>query len=57
MEFVESLTEVNTENIEPTSQTTGLINVTREDKVISENMLTHEDYFKVKAIFKERTNE
>ncbi|MEK7536660.1 MAG: Asp-tRNA(Asn)/Glu-tRNA(Gln) amidotransferase subunit GatC [Patescibacteria group bacterium] len=51
VEFVGSLTEVNTENIEPTSQTTGLINVTREDKVISENMLTHEDYFKVKAIF------
>ncbi|MEK7472896.1 MAG: Asp-tRNA(Asn)/Glu-tRNA(Gln) amidotransferase subunit GatC [Patescibacteria group bacterium] len=55
VEFVGSLTEVNTENIEPTSQTTGLTNVVREDRVISENMLTQEDYFKVPAILTERT--
>ncbi len=30
--FVRKLQEVDTENIEPTSQTTGLVGVTREDK-------------------------
>mgnify|MGYP001559625956 FL=1 len=55
IEFVGTLSEVDTVNIEPTSQTTGLTNVVREDRVISENMLTQEDYFKVPAILTERT--
>ncbi len=31
--FVKKLQEVNTENVEPTSQTTGLVNVMRKDGV------------------------
>lgn len=34
VEFVEVLQSVDTEGIEPTSQVTGLTNVTREDKII-----------------------
>jgi len=33
LEYTEQLNEVDTENIEPTSQVTGLENVSREDKV------------------------
>lgn len=33
IEYIEGLSEVNTEGIEPTSQVTGLENVTREDVV------------------------
>lgn len=43
IEFVATLSEVDTENIKPTSQTTGLVNVTREDKVIGENILGQEE--------------
>jgi aspartyl-tRNA(Asn)/glutamyl-tRNA(Gln) amidotransferase subunit C len=31
--YMEMLNEVNTDKVEPTSQVTGLTNVTREDKV------------------------
>lgn len=59
--FVESLREVDTSGIEPTSQTTGLENVTREDKASTANSLTqeqslsgtekvHNGYFVVDAI-------
>jgi aspartyl-tRNA(Asn)/glutamyl-tRNA(Gln) amidotransferase subunit C len=64
IEFVATLSEVDTENVEPTSQTTGLTNITREDKVKVENMLTqeqalsntnaHNGYFKVKAILENK---
>lgn len=67
IEFVGALNEVNTDNVLPTVQTTGLTNVTREDKVMPENMLTqekalsntdgHNGYFKVKAVLENRTNE
>lgn len=67
IEFVATLSEVDTENIEPTSQTTGLTNVLRDDVVKSERMLTQEEalsntdghngYFKVKAILKNRTDD
>lgn len=33
LDYVEQLNEVNTEGVEPTAQVTGLLNVTREDKV------------------------
>lgn len=33
-EYVDLLNEVDTEGVEPTSQVTGLENVTREDEVI-----------------------
>jgi len=66
VEFIGNLNEVDTKNIEPTTQTTGLTNVTREDKVVSENMLTQEEalsgtsntyngLFKVPAVLSERT--
>ena len=65
--FVAKLSEVDTSNIEPTSQTTGLTNVLREDEVKSENSLTQEEalsntdghngFFKVKAILKNRTDD
>lgn len=49
IDFIAKLSEVDTDNILPTSQTTNLVNVTREDKVLGEN-IEHNDYFKVKAI-------
>jgi aspartyl-tRNA(Asn)/glutamyl-tRNA(Gln) amidotransferase subunit C len=60
LQYIEVLNELDTEEVEPTSQVTGLENVTRED--ISKKDLTQEEalsqaksklngYFKVKAIF------
>lgn len=43
IEFVASLSEVNTDDVVATNQTTGLTNVTRDDKVISENILTQDE--------------
>lgn len=43
IEFVASLSEVDTSDVIATSQTTGLVNVTREDKVQVENMLTQDE--------------
>lgn len=67
IEFVGALNEVNTNNVLPTVQTTGLTNVLREDSIKAENILTqskalsgtdgHNGYFKVKAILENRTNE
>lgn len=67
VDYFSALSEVDTENIEPTSQTTGLENVFRQDEISSENSLTQEaatsgtdnlynGYFKVKAILTERTD-
>lgn len=61
------LNEVDVTHTDPTSQTTGLENVTREDKVTNDNPLTQEQavsgtdenyngYFKVKAILTERSD-
>jgi aspartyl-tRNA(Asn)/glutamyl-tRNA(Gln) amidotransferase subunit C len=36
LEFVDVLSEVNTDNVEPTYQSTGLVNVTDEDVVIQD---------------------
>ncbi|MFA7244001.1 MAG: Asp-tRNA(Asn)/Glu-tRNA(Gln) amidotransferase subunit GatC [Patescibacteria group bacterium] len=33
LEYVDQLSEVNTENVEPTAQVTGLTNISREDIV------------------------
>jgi aspartyl-tRNA(Asn)/glutamyl-tRNA(Gln) amidotransferase subunit C len=60
--YIDELAEVPTDNIEPTSQTTGLTNVTRKDEVKSERILTQEEalsgsdnihngYFKVPYVF------
>lgn len=67
VDYVSALSEVDTEGVEPTSQTTGLENVTRSDLVKTENCLTQDaatggtdnvynGYFKVKAILTERTD-
>lgn len=60
LEFVNSLGDVDTSEIVPTRQITGLTNVFREDNVSSslsqkealQNApLSHNGYFKVKAVF------
>lgn len=59
--FIEQLSKVDTDNIIPTSQVTGLVNVAREDKVeacdqetrqqiFSSAPLAEGEYFKVKAV-------
>lgn len=61
VEFVGKLQKVNTKNIEPTSQTTGLKNLYRKDEVKPENYLSdkqalsgtdnvYNNLFKTKAI-------
>lgn len=68
IEFVGALSEVNTNGIEPTSQTTGLKNVLREDVIKTEDILSqdkalsgtdnvHNNLFKVPAILSERSLE
>lgn len=58
-EYIESLSEVDTNGFEPTSQVTGLENVTREDEITpslsQEDALknaksTYNGFFKVKGI-------
>lgn len=67
VDYISDLSKVDTKGIEPTSQTTGLKNVFREDSVKPENYLTSEEalsgkddtyngYFKVPAILSERTD-
>jgi len=62
--YVSELEEANTNNVKPTSQTTGLENVKREDLVDQNDNLsleealsgtenTHNGYFKVSAILEE----
>lgn len=62
LNYVEELNQVNTNDIEPTSQVTGLENVTREDiakpslsqdQALVNAKATHNGFFKVSAIFKE----
>lgn len=59
LEYVEKLNEIDTKNVEPTSQVTGLENVTREDEarpsLTQEEALQnakskHNGFFKVPAI-------
>ena len=68
VEFVGELSIVDTEGIEPTSQTTGLKNVLREDVIKTEYILSqdkalsgtdngHNNLFKVPAILSERSSE
>lgn len=62
LSYIESLNEVDTENVEPTSQVTDLENVLREDEptpslsqeeVLKNTKTTHNGLFKVKAILDE----
>ncbi len=59
LEYIEKLNEVDTKDIAPTSQVTGLENITREDdtkpSLLQEETLSnakskHNEFFKVKAI-------
>ncbi len=67
IDYFEELKKVDTEDVEATSQTTGLENVFRTDEANVENCLTqesvisgsdkiHNGYFKVKAILTERSD-
>ncbi len=60
VEYVEELNKVDTKDIEPTSQVTGLENVTRDDtakpslsqdEALSNTKSKHNGFFKVNAIF------
>lgn len=66
VDFVSELEEVDTTNVEPTSQTTGLSSVLREDEIKVDNSLTteeavsgsdkvHNNMFKVPAILTDRS--
>lgn len=59
LDYIQQLDEVDTKNIEPTSQVTGLENITREDiatesltqeQALSNSDETHNGLFKVKGI-------
>ncbi len=65
--YVSQLSDVDTSGIEPTSQTTGLKNVTRvdeikpqdclgQDKALSGTEETHNGYFFVPGILEERSD-
>lgn len=63
LNYIEKLKEVDTENVEPTSQVTGLENITRDDttrpSLSQEEALKnakdkiHNGFFKVKAVIEE----
>jgi len=66
--YIKELDEVDTRKLEPTSQTSGLINVSREDEIKSEDRLnekealsgtekTKNSYFQVPGVFVERGEE
>lgn len=60
LDYMDVLNELDTRKVEPTSQVTGLENVTREDKsgpsltqkqVLSGAVGQHNNFFKIDAIF------
>ncbi len=60
LDYIDILKELDTKNVEPTSQVTGLENVVREDKpapslsqdeVLSGASDKHNNFFKTKAVF------
>lgn len=62
LNYIAKLNELDTKNIEPTSQVTGLENVTRDDKpspslsqeeALKNAKSKHNGFFKVPAIFNE----
>lgn len=66
VDFVSELSEVDVKGVEPTSQTTGLMNINRNDIASSEDSLTgeevfgtdkvHNNYFVVDALLSERSD-
>lgn len=66
--YFEKTQKLDTTTIEPTSQVTGLENITRQDSVITEQNITasqalqdthdkHNDFFQVEAIFEGDSHE
>lgn len=62
LQYVSKLKEVDTKNIETTSQVTGLENVTREDEAkpslsqeqaLSNTKSKHNGFFRIKAVLEE----
>ena len=62
LDYVKQLDEIDTKNVEPTSQVTGLENVLREDEVkpsfsqadaLKNAKSTYKGFFKVKAILEQ----
>ncbi len=62
LDYIKKLEEVDTSDVKPTSQVTGLENVLREDKArpslpqdiaLSQASATHNGFFQVKGIFEE----
>jgi aspartyl-tRNA(Asn)/glutamyl-tRNA(Gln) amidotransferase subunit C len=67
VDYISELSQVDTKNTEPTSQTMGLTDIFRGDEVKPDEFLsqdealsgtdaTHNGYFKVKAILSERSD-
>lgn len=56
VDFVSQLSEVDVDDVEPTSQTTGLENIYRDDVVNSGDYLENEGPFEVDAILTERSD-
>ena len=52
IDYISELNEVDTAGVEPTSQTTGLENVFRQDVVKTEQSLSHNGHFVVEAVIK-----
>ena len=63
--YIDELKEVDISSVEPTSQTTGLVNVKREDEIITGGLTqkqaltgsekVNNDYFVVPGVIKDRT--
>jgi len=52
VDLIDQLNEVNTKNIEPTAQTTGLTNILRKDEINEMNCLPQDEPFEVPQIIK-----
>lgn len=50
VEYIDNLNELNTDSVEPTSQTTGLSNVGFDDGIKNTRNIMKKGYFKVKRI-------
>ncbi|KKU03319.1 MAG: Glutamyl-tRNA(Gln) amidotransferase subunit C [Candidatus Amesbacteria bacterium GW2011_GWA1_46_35] len=51
LKLVDHIRDLDTSNIEPTSQVTGLTNITRADEIDTSRLLPQKGFFKVKSIF------
>lgn len=51
LKLVNHILDLDTSNIDPTSQVTGLTNVTRPDVIDTKRIIPQKDFFKVKSIF------